>query len=179
MAVGTLTCTSYSAHVYLKDYDAARAVYEKHRGPVTDWDMRSHFRIRTVETEEPREAYKCSHLPIGTEALADRCNAPAIGWRTGGFTTRLGYEMLFRCEEHRSEAFDDESEPLRPLPRKRKIVAEAYAPEGDRLLAVFEGETASVVSLQIARSGLVTVVGHAMYIGRELEKAEREVGGGS
>lgn len=45
MDVGTVTCLSVSAHLYDRDWDAARAVVEAYKAPVLEWDGRSSWAV--------------------------------------------------------------------------------------------------------------------------------------
>ena len=52
------------------------------------------------------------------------------------------------------------------------IQARALTPDGAEVVATFEGRTAEAVQRQIERSGLLTTIGNALWLGRELAKAE-------
>jgi len=48
MEVGTVTCLSVSAHLYSRDWAAARAVVELHKPPAMQWDMRSSWLVEAA-----------------------------------------------------------------------------------------------------------------------------------
>ena len=52
------------------------------------------------------------------------------------------------------------------------IRATALTPDGAEVVATFEGRTAEAIQRKIERSGLLTTTGNAMWLGRELAKAE-------
>jgi len=54
-----------------------------------------------------------------------------------------------------------------------RLRATAFTPDGAQVIDVFEGPTAAILQSTIEKSGLVTSLGNAMWIGRELGRAER------
>jgi len=59
--------------------------------------------------------------------------------------------------------------------RGTAIRATALTPDGVEVVGVFEGRTAQAVQRKIEWSGLLTSVGNAMWLGRELAKAEANI----
>lgn len=58
----------------------------------------------------------------------------------------------------------------------RRIRATAMTPDGAEVVSVFEGATAHALRTAIERSGLVTTVGAALFLGEELMRAEAALG---
>lgn len=179
MLVGALTCTSWSAHVYARDYAAALDVIAKHPAPMISWDQRSSWRIRTKPG--PEFARDTCDAVLGPDGNYTRfvdqthlCGAPATSGFGGadGSTDRV---IWVRCEAH---AFDKKEiygkpHPRMPLPRKPVLVAEALTPGedgGDKVIWTTEAPTPGALRLAISRSGLCTGVGAALWLGGEIER---------
>jgi hypothetical protein len=90
------------------------------------------------------------------------------------------------CEQHWENAADWDANPPEyaisdaelihsPDCKLNGIRALALTPDGSEVVEVFEGKTAEAVQRKIIKSGLVTSIGGAMWLGRELEKMERVV----
>jgi len=58
-----------------------------------------------------------------------------------------------------------------------KIRVVFMTPDGSKITGVMEGPTVGSVRLQVERSGLVTNVSHALYLGEELAKAAQKLKG--
>ena len=54
------------------------------------------------------------------------------------------------------------------------IRATALTPDGSEIVEIFEGKTAEAVQRKIVKSGLVTSIGGAMWLGRELVRVEHQ-----
>jgi len=54
--------------------------------------------------------------------------------------------------------------------------ATALHPESGDVISVIEGPEPGPVALRIQRSGLVTTIGHALWLGRELERVRKQWG---
>jgi len=79
MLVGTLTCTSWSAHVYARDYAAVLDVVKANPAPMITWDQRSSWRIRTKPGPEV-EGLTCKvRPPTATNLQQALCGQPAAG----------------------------------------------------------------------------------------------------
>jgi thymidylate synthase len=103
--IGVLTCLSVSAHLYDRDWDAAKEVVDKRLLNTTagiQWDRRSAWHI----TKE------------------------------GGVITAVALSAVTK-----------------------------------ETIGVFEGRTPEILQREILKSGLVTSIGNAMWLGREIEKA--------
>jgi hypothetical protein len=149
MEVGTLTCMSMSAHIYARDWNDANEVISKHY--VTNheprWDMRSTWRVEKIV--EQVEGWKC---PECNEPLPLTVPAHLPCWRVGG-------EVL------RPSKFAPVKVDLAP-----RLRATALTPDGKEVIAVFEATTPEALRSQIERSGLISSVGSALWVGDEIRR---------
>lgn len=148
MSVGSLTCISTSAHVYDRDYSDAGDIIETRWPRGLDLDLRSTWRVEAVPPEPP---------------LVLRVN---VGELRDGFRCR-------RCQQFVPVAHGEaglKHTPFCSVPVGIRAIA--LTPDGSEVVEIFEGRTAESVQRQIVKSGLVTNVSNAMWIGRELQKAE-------
>ena len=171
MAVGTLTCLSGSAHVYDRDWKKAEDVIGKTRWPPIRWDQRSSWRIEKVEDPWVIEVgdeseYKGAVQKIvkieareGLDYLVETTDAKGKlqSWFGRGALVGLGF--------HRAKA-------------KPRLRATAFKPgpgSDGQVIAVLEAPTAGALRLQIERSGLVTEIGAALYLGTEIARVTQDL----
>jgi thymidylate synthase len=169
MAVGTVTCMSSSAHIYDRDWKKAEEVIAAIKWPAIVWDQRSSWRIERVDGPDDVEAV-CDYIEdydvydIREAGLPySPCGALAVGGCYG--TTRCAKHLRHIDERYR-----------KPLPKKPILRATAFmsGPESDgKVIAVLEAESPGALKLAIERSGLVTGIGQAMWIGSEIERVWR------
>jgi hypothetical protein len=168
MTVGTLTCMSQSAHIYSKGYNAVQKVIDAHVWPAVAWDQRSTWRVEVYETEEIVQA-QCDHfvneVEEGPGPAGGRCIQPGCCWYLGDGPTYV-------CETHKARV---PTARRHPLPRVKAIRAVCLTPDGNAITCVFEGRTASGLLREIERSGLLTAIGGALWLGGELVKAEAKL----
>lgn len=120
------------------------------------------WKVEVYETDEIVQE-KCSHQPFDEhDDGIPECGAPATCFY-------LGDGQTYRCDAHSKHIGQHRKHPL---PKVQAIRAVCLTPSGDKVTAVFEGRTASALVSQIERSGLVTSIGNAMWLGGELVKAE-------
>lgn len=133
LKAGSLTCTSYSAHVYERDWTAAeeaiRQHYDTNREP--RWDRRSTFHVELVP-------------PVIVEKPV------AVG------------ETLHDWRDKRGDYRGPQPQPT--------LRATALTPDGEKVLRVFEAETPEALRAQVERSGLVTSIGAALWLGDEIRR---------
>jgi hypothetical protein len=90
---GTLTVTSYSAHVYARDYAAALDVVKANPAPMVQWDQRSSWRIRTKPGPEV-EGLRCgAKVDEDHRTFSILCGRPAVGIHPTALTPC--------CDDHR------------------------------------------------------------------------------
>jgi hypothetical protein len=169
MAVGSLTCVSQSAHVYDRDWKRASDVIDKIKWPALRWDPRSSWRVEKVEDPwEPAVGDKAvdshgAHYEI--VAMTPDLNRPyqVVGNGNMGSPFSLGRGALVGYGFHESKA-------------KPRLRATAFTPgptSDGKVIAVIEAPTPGALRLQIERSGLVTEIGAALYLGTEIERVGR------
>jgi len=146
MEVGTVTCVSVSAHLYDRDWDAARAVVAAYEPPAIRWDQRASWRVERVP------------LP---EGYAEEIECPACGKPKG-----------VRCTPYHTcgKRCIDALSCLKP-PALR---ATALSPDGSEVLATFEARTPEALARQCVDSGLITEIGAAVWLGREIARVARQ-----
>ena len=226
MPVGTLTCTSWSAHVYARDYVAALDVVKANPAPMVQWDQRSSWRVRT-KPGAPVEGLTCCvslRTPGGLRVLCGKAaagldsittspvcaeHAPVnVGpWERVSYRVRrwpwgaiaglventefqglrgvvmsptspgpVGVGLVGGDTEASARLKVDErlaDMKTLPLPTTRVLVAEALTPGeegGDSVIATFEAPSPGALRLAVIRSGLVTDVGAACWLGSEIER---------
>ena len=171
MAVGTLTCMSQSAHVYSVCYNDAQKVIDAHKWPAIEWDQRSTWRVEVYETEEiiPQKCDRMAPTGLGDY---EACGAPAVVM----FRLHEDQPESWRpcCAEHRTR-YRQDTDRWRGLPKVKAIRAVCLTPDGNKTTRVFTGKAASGLLQEIERSGLVSRVGNAMWLGGELVKAEAKL----
>ncbi len=175
MAPGTITCHSYSAHVYDRAWNYAQKVAAEARQPVIRWDPRSQWRIELYETDTIPARCDYSPSQFNPDASAHTCEKPAVCQEQGAFTTVpvMGHFMHYRCDEH---AASNEAARL-TLPRLRALRAIAHEPgDSGRVIAVYEGPTVGAVALQVGRSGLCQEPGGLLWLGAELARVAAKGG---
>lgn len=181
MQVGSLTVTSYSAHVYARDWAAAEAAVETHlpKGPY--WDQRSTWRVERVEVQQP--------FPSAWPKVGER----VFHEHRGQFETIGGWFLIERYDfrEGESEPYSVKLVPapdpevgagnlpewisttdllgIRPR-RKFLLRATALTPDGKEIIEVFEAETEEGLRGKIEQSGLVTSIGAALWLGDEIRR---------
>lgn len=128
MEVGTVTCVSVSAHLYDRDWDAARAVVKAYKPPAISWDQRASWRV---------------------EKIQGKADVPLMEWADGS--------------------------PAGPMikVRTQHLRATAMNPMGEHVLATFEARTPEALARQCVDSGLITEIGAAVWLGREIERVAR------
>jgi thymidylate synthase len=134
LEVGTITCLSVSAHLYDRDWNAARAIVDDHLPKGHQWDPRSTWRVEVV---------------------------PGQSGGKGRAIVQPNGSTVFGCV-------------VDTLPFIRAV---ALTPDGVEVVGTFEGRTAADVQAKVERSGLLTTVGNALWLGRELAKAELQLQG--
>ena len=148
MEVGTIMCVSNSAHIYMdRDATAAQDVIKKAgKGPTIRWDSRSVWRLERLGT--------CA-----------RCSIYAR-WEKDGYEARdtdfIGLPNHAGCVHAPQVPWD-----------KHTLQATALDPTGTDIIAVFTATAPGKLILDIGRSGLVTDLSHAMWLGAEIERVAR------
>jgi hypothetical protein len=175
MGIGTLTCVSCSAHVYAKDWaDSDKVIaerYEKNHEP--RWDQRSSWHvelIRPVTEEKPVVVGEALQVPrsasgvldvweVQAEPVIDRDDHVWIENCTTGVRQQVS---LHDWREKRGDYRGPQPKPT--------LRATALTPDGREVIRVFDAETPEGLRGQIERSGLVTSVGAALWLGDEIRK---------
>jgi len=145
---GTLACISHSAHLYERDWNKAQGLAG---GPVeSTWtpDPRSCWR---VERARGAPTWWCADPRCGAEVPREL----PTSLRPVDFPHRPA------CRDKAVIQASDTGAILRAI---------AKTPDGSKVIATFESETPGNLLLQVERSGLVTNTGHALWIGREIER---------
>lgn len=176
MKVGTLTITSYSAHVYARDWAATDAVVETHSPKGPFWDQRSTWRVEQIEVSQPWPE-------IGSEVtyVHERPWGSAVGtWRIERYQYREGEKDPWDVTLVPTKVKYTNMEPIILLstmdligirPRQKFMLrATALTPDGKNVIQVFEAETAEGLRGMIERSGLVTSIGAALWLGDEIRR---------
>lgn len=202
--VGTVTCTSYSGHIYERDWAEAQKVVEGYRRKGLRMDRRSTWRVEVAENVSYRDPREGDHLTMRTidktspdweflEAMDtlvvegfDRPTAITT-YRFEGFAgTEVAivvehnpYVAQMRFEQGKRDKVGDPIELPRRLVRvpivERVIRATAHTADGNRVVAVFEGRTAGQLVAQIEEAGLLQEWGHALWLGGELARVEAQL----
>jgi hypothetical protein len=164
MEVGTVLCHSVSAHIYDRDWAAAQDTVKAYKPPAVRWDQRSTWRVLKV-------GGAARVLP--TQAGV---GAPDL---FGGFIDGADSDGDFICSACNRDNIDgyhhvECSVGVRAGGTQRQIRAEALTPDGTEVIAVFEAPTAGSLALKVTRSGLVTSIGAALWLGREIERVGGE-----
>lgn len=143
MGVGQVMCVSHSAHVYQRDWAAAQEVAAAGRAPVVRWDQRSSWRVT-------------------------RTGGPVLqGQKDVRYDELTDGEFYWTCRNcGRTDAHSQECTPGEAL----ALRAEALTPDGSEVIAVFESPSPGNLRLQIERSGLVTEIGAALWLGAEIDR---------
>lgn len=176
MRPGSLTVTSYSAHVYERDWNAAEEVIKQHyeearREP--QWDQRSSWHVELIQPvveEKPVEVGEVLQVPrsasgkidvwaVQAEPLPELYDHVWIENQTTGERRKVS---LHDWREKRGDFRGPQPKPT--------LRATALTPDGREVLGVFTAETAESLRAQIERSGLVTSVGAALWLGDEIRK---------
>lgn len=167
MNVGTITCISFSAHVYERDWNAANAVITEHHDTATKpkWDQRSSWRVERVV-----EPLSVLPIEVGEEitsfggdtwkviARLDGDDDRYMLESPGGKTANVRADLLRKA---RGDHERQESSFLR---------ATALNPDGTSVIATFEASTAEALRSKIERSGLCTSTGSALWLGDEIRR---------
>ncbi len=138
MKVGTVTCLSLSAHLYERDWDAARKVVDGYQPPAIRWDQRSSWRVEVSQR-------MCS---------AGTCERPE---------GHNGHHSQF-----------DGPTPKDAMTSPTYFRATAMTPDGSEVIATFEAKTAADLARQCINSDLVTEIGAAVWLGREIERVSKD-----
>lgn len=181
MRAGTLTVTSYSAHVYERDWNAAEAViaehYEKaHREPA--WDQRSSWHVELVQPvveEKPVEVGEVLQIPRPASGVLDTWEVQAEPlpdlydhvWVENQTTGERRKVSLHDWREKRGDYRGPQPQPT--------LRATALTPDGREVLGTFEAETPEALRTMCERSGLVTSIGAALWLGDEIRKVAGRV----
>lgn len=179
MRPGTLTVTSYSAHVYERDWTAAEVVIKQHyeearREP--SWDQRSSWHVELIQPvveEKPVEVGEVLQVPRSASGVLDAWKVQATWsqdlahlydhiWIENQTTGERQKVSLHHWREKRGDYRGPQPKPT--------LRATALTPDGREVLGVFSAETAEALRAQIERSGLVTSVGAALWLGDEIRK---------
>lgn len=142
----TITESDEATIALLQDWKAAQDVIARAGpGPTITWDQRSCWRVERKQ-----------HVAIVTEAEKDR---------RGGCR---------RCLSPVGQPHTPFCGHIIADPKHYTIHATALSPDGTKTLAVFEAPTPGALLLDIGRSGLVTSVEHALWLGAEVERVARK-----
>jgi len=197
MAVGTLTCVSMSAHVYDRDWDAARSIAEQHGKPKWSQDPRSAWRVwrEGVVKPQPDASDPWAVLAAWRDSNAQpwlRCGA----WVSehvsadvqGGAIRHYGtldlgdrgilINGVFRTlTPEQKQNLDvwvaEKAATIPPVPTRTTgyiYHAEATDPEGSRVLVLLQAPTKERLLRDIQATGLVTDINHALWLGAEIGK---------
>lgn len=155
MGAGPVTCVSQSAHVYDRDWEAAERVIAEAKWPAIRMDQRCTFVVEVVS------------------------DPPEIDETEGPFEGRHEHFRVCKtCKRYVRPSFDGpEIKHAADCSPNGRIRVQALTPDGDRVIDVWEGRTASALALQIERSGLITEIGNACWLGGELARAEAKLRG--
>lgn len=173
MRPGSLTCTSYSAHIYERDWNAANEVVAKHHDTNREpaWDQRTSWyvqKIPPVVEEKPIVVGEMLDVPRPASGVIDRWEIqeePAGPGMVVGLNQTSGERARIPERMWRERRGDYRGPQPKPTLR-----ATALTPDGSEVVAVFEAETAEALRAMIERSGLVTSIGAAMWLGDEIRK---------
>lgn len=173
--VGTLTCVSCSAHVYIKDWaDSDNIIaerYEKNHEP--RWDQRSSWHVELVRPtveEKPVVVGEVLQVPRSASGILDT-------WEVQAEPVHDLYEHVWienqttgeRVKVPQASWREKRGDYRGPQP-KPTIRATALTPDGREVLRVFEAETPEGLRGQIERSGLLSSFGAALWLGDEIRK---------
>lgn len=170
MEVGSLTCVSMSAHLYKKDWnDADEKVslyHDTNREP--QWDQRSTWRVEVMVGPE---------LPVKVGQTVTDPSAKAERWTVVEVLDNDHFMMENSGTKKRVRAAGGMIRSQRNDPARTKTLrATALTPDGRQVVKVLEATTVEALRGQVERSGLVTSVGGALWLGAEIERVGRGVG---
>lgn len=153
MKMGPLTMITHSAHMYADDFELVDNLlmthYEKEQGYTPQ--VHFDFDARGNCIVEVIEAKDAQVFPMWSKRYEKESVPLAIA------------QMLRRM----------------PKNQDKLIRATLFEPDGGPAIKCFEGRTAQEVAWQISDWKYVTIPGHLMYIGLELQKAEESIKNGT
>ncbi len=153
MQMGPLTMITHSAHMYADDFQLVDELLMKHYEKELGYTPQVHF-----------------DFDMRGNAIVEVINeSDAQSWPF--WSKRYETESVPMAVERM----------LRKMPQEggKLIRATIYEPNGGPALKMFEGRTAQEVAWQITDWNYITIPGHLMYIGLELQKAEESIKAGA
>lgn len=173
---GSLTCTSYSAHVYERDWTAAEQTIEEHYEKARhepDWDQRSTWHVELVQpatVEKPVAVGETLRVPRSASDTVDT-------WEVQAEPVTDLYEHIWIENQTNGERrkvtlrdWRDKRGDYRGPQPKPTLRATALTPAGREVLRTFEAETPEALRDMCERSGLITSIGSALWLGDEIRK---------
>lgn len=148
MEMGPLTMITHSAHMYADDFGLVDDLLMKHYEQELGYTPQVHFDFdsRGNLIVEVINADEAQVFPY----WAKRYETEAVP---------MAIERM-----------------LRKMPKNQRLIrATIYEPNGGPAIKMFEGRTAQEVAWQITDWSYVTIPGHLMYAGLELQKAEEAI----
>lgn len=184
MEVGSLTCCSYSAHIYERDWTASAGVVMESKRRGLAWDQRSTWLVEPISIPCP----KCAGVGKIPRFEHDEC-----------------LDCMLRENEHHASAWDDDhaaalhcdcGEDMQPnddgewiCPAANEptshgtcwdcngsgqqvtgLRALALTPDGASPIRAFEAPTSGALRAAIEASGLIQEVGNALWLGEEIHR---------
>lgn len=186
---GSVTCVSYSAHLYANTWEAAREVVDTARKPPVRWDLRSRWAItREVERmalpkigDRAWAAHGQSPMKVQHEVVAlDDLERFCVGTRPAAYLDHEGREQPMTeavlkwlgCRD----AVDwwDVRQWAEAIGWQPKVSYRATArdPKTNEIIAVFEAPNGDQLRKLVGESGLIQEVSNALWVGSEIARVE-------
>ncbi len=171
MAVGHLVCLSMSAHLYDRTWAKAETLANAWRPRGLQLDSRSSWRFEVG----PPTGWEPKPIEIG-DKVRD-VGPQADTWKVlepdGPGRWKLENERTGKTQSVGEDMVRvGRNDP--PPPVAVRAVAMEPGMHGSRVTAVFEGTSTAQLRAKIERSGLVTSVGNALWIGEQISKLMHE-----